>query len=109
VAPAATTTAPAGGATNVRVPATFSVLSGGRLDPPTVSAPAFLAVDIIVISRDGRSHRVLVHTPVPNTLSVPAGGRASVRIAGLRQGSYALDLDGHPGSARLEVGGEPGP
>jgi hypothetical protein len=103
-----TTGAPAGGAQRVRLPATFTVRPGGRLDPPTVSSPAFLAVEVTVISRDGRSHRVVVRVPSPRTLSVPAGGRASVLIGGLRQGRYGIDLDGAPRGA-LEIGGEPGP
>jgi hypothetical protein len=105
--PPATKTA-AGGATNVRVPATFQVLSGGRMVPPTVSAPAFLAVQVTVIARDGRPHRVLIRTPRPHTLVVPPAGEASILIGGLRQGLYPILLDGRPGAA-LVIGGEPGP
>jgi hypothetical protein len=97
-----------GGSTDVRVPATFTIGSGGHLDPQTVSAPAFLAVRVTVSSADGKAHQVTVQTPVPRSLSVPAGGRASVRISGQRAGRYAINVDGRARGALL-IGGEPGP
>jgi hypothetical protein len=97
-----------GGSTDVRVPATFAIRSGRRLDPQTVSAPAFLAVRVTVSSADGKAHHVVVHTSVPQTLSVSAGGRASVLISGQRAGQYAIDVDGSRRGALL-IGGEPGP
>jgi hypothetical protein len=92
----------------VRVPATFTIRQGGSLEPPTVSSPAFLAIEVSVASGDGRAHRVLVHAPTPRSLSVPAHGRVVVLLAGMRQGHYTIDVDGAPRGA-LEVGGEPGP
>ena len=50
----------------------------------------------------------MVHTPTPHTLIVPAGGRASTLIRGLRAGQYAIDIDGTP-RGTLIIGGEPGP
>ncbi len=97
-----------GGATNARVPATFTIGSGGRLSPPAVSAPAFLAVQLTVVSQDSRSHQVLVRTPTPHPLAVPAHGHASVLIPGLRAGRYPLEIDGASRGA-LSIGGEPGP
>jgi hypothetical protein len=92
----------------VRVPATFLIRPGGALAPPSVSAPAFLAVQVTVVSGDGRAHQVVVRTPTPQTLSVPAHGHASVLVPGLRAGQYQIDVDG---AARglLSIGGEPGP
>jgi hypothetical protein len=78
------------------------------VSPQTVSAPAFLAVSLTVVSSDGRRHEVAVHTPAVRSLTVPAGGRASVLIGGLRTGSYGVDIDGAP-RAKLVIGGEPGP
>ncbi len=101
-------TKPTGGSTDVRVPATFTIRSGDRLDPQTVSAPAFLAVRVTVSSTDGRAHHVVVHTPAPQLLSVPAGGRASILIPGQRAGQYPIDVDGSARGALL-IGGEPGP
>jgi hypothetical protein len=99
---------PAGGSAKARVPATFTVRASGSVSPTSVSAPAFLAVELTVISGDGRPHRVVVQTPGKRALSVPANGRASVLLPGLKAGDYAVELDGAP-RAKLVIGGEPGP
>ena len=96
------------GSSNVRVPATFTIHSGGKLSPPQVSLPAHLAVQVTVIAADGHSHRVVVMTPSPRTLSVPAGGHASVLISGLPTGRYPLELDGTK-AGLLVTGAQPGP
>jgi hypothetical protein len=82
--------------------------AGGSVSPRTVSAPAFLAVSLTVVSRDGHRHQVLVHTPVPRSLTVPASGRSSLLIGGLKAGDYGVDIDGSQ-RAKLLIGGEPGP
>jgi len=110
--PPATAPAPAtepgdGGEQAIRVPATF-VVRDGRLDPRRITVPPFLAVELSVRSDDGRAHRLVVRAPGTPTLSVPAGGRAALRIAGLRPGGYPLELDGG-GAGTLLVGGEAGP
>ncbi len=92
----------------MRVPATFAIDASGKLVPSSVSSPAFLAVQVSVSDGDGRAHRIVIHTPTPHTLLVPAGGRASVLIPGLRAGQYAVDVDGTSRGALL-IGGEPGP
>jgi hypothetical protein len=97
-----------GGAEPVRVPATFRVVDGGRLSPPTVSAPAFLAIELSVTSADGRAHTVQLKADRTYGLRVPAGGRGSVRLRGQRAGEYPVIVDGRPGG-RLAIGGEPGP
>jgi hypothetical protein len=76
--------------------------------PATVSAPAFLAVALAVVSADGRRHQVVVHTPSPYSFTVAANARASVLIGGLRAGAYAVDVDGRQ-QGKLVIGGEPGP
>jgi hypothetical protein len=90
------------------VPATFKIRPGGRLSPPTVFAVVAFPVRITVISGDGRAHRVLLGTPTRHTLSVPAGGRASVTVPGLRTGRYRISVDGVARGA-LVVGFTPGP
>jgi hypothetical protein len=72
-----------------------------------VSSPAFIAVQV-TISSSGAAHKVLVETPTPHSLSVPAHGRASLLIPGQRAGTYVLKVDGAPRGA-LMIGGEPGP
>jgi hypothetical protein len=63
---------------------------------------------LTVISGDGRAHKVVLRTPVPRTLAVPARGRASILLAGQRAGRYSLLVDGRTRGA-LIIGGEPGP
>ncbi|MGO9889314.1 MAG: hypothetical protein ACLP0L_15560 [Solirubrobacteraceae bacterium] len=83
-------------------------MSGGSLSPPTITAPAHIPVQVTVVSGDGRSHRVLLQTPRPHALAVAAHGHATVLIADLPLGRYALDVDGTPRGA-LVIGGAPGP
>ncbi|HEY2771947.1 MAG TPA: hypothetical protein VGI87_15330 [Solirubrobacteraceae bacterium] len=83
-------------------------MNGGQLSPRLVTAPAFLAVQLTVSSGDGKSHQVVLETPAPRTLSVPASGKASVLVPGLRAGEYALKVDGSTRGG-LMIGGEPGP
>jgi hypothetical protein len=90
------------------VPATVTIGAGSALAPPSVSAPAFFAIDVTMIARDGHAHRVLVRTPRPDTLAVPAHGRASVLIPGLRAGTYVIEVDG-VGRGVLMIGSQPGP
>jgi hypothetical protein len=90
------------------VPATFKVIAGGRLQPPLVTAPAFLAVQLTVVSSDGKGHKAVLMTPTPRSLSIPANGRASVLVPGLKAGEYRLEVDGAMRGG-LMIGGEPGP
>jgi hypothetical protein len=76
--------------------------------PPTISVPAHFAVELTVVSRDGRAHQTVLRTIKPYPLSVPAHGRASVRIPAPRLGQYALDVDGAR-RATLVIGAQPGP
>jgi hypothetical protein len=99
---------PAGGSSNARVPATFTIRAN-KVTPATVSAPAFLAVQLTAVSGDGQPHTVVVKLPEgPRKLTVPAHGRASVLIPGLKAGEYAVEIDGKT-RAVLLIGGEPGP
>lgn len=93
---------------SVRVPATFAVLPGGRLDPSEITVPPLLAVEVTVSSGDGKAHRVELATPEPQTLAVPAGGRATIRLGGLRAGRYEVRVDGRSAGA-IVAGGEVGP
>jgi hypothetical protein len=65
-------------------------------------------VQFTIASGDGHSHQVVLKTPVLHTLSVPAHGRASIRIPGLRAGLYQVEVDGGVAGS-LVIGGEPGP
>jgi hypothetical protein len=93
---------------NARIPATFTIVPGGALSPPTITAPAHLPVQVTVISGDGRAHKAVLHTPTVYVLAVPAHGRATVLIADLKTGRYPMDVDGTARGA-LVIGGAPGP
>lgn len=99
---------PGGGAINARVPAAFRLSPGGRLSPTTVSAPAFLAVSVMIASDDGSSHTVVIGTPSPRTLTIARHGSGVTLIPGLRAGDYPITVDGAR-RAVLIIGGEPGP
>ena len=93
---------------DVRLPVTFVVRSGGKLVPPEIGVPSNLPIQLTVRSGDGAAHHVVLQAPKPTTLSVPASGRASVRINGLKKGTYRLTVDGKPGG-QLVIGVSPGP
>jgi len=73
-----------------------------------ITAPPHIPVALTVLARDGRSHRVLLRTPVAHALAVPAHGSATVLLIGLKPGRYALEVDGVARGA-LVIGGAPGP
>jgi hypothetical protein len=90
------------------VPATFTVLTAGKVEPPSISIPAHFAIELTVVSGDGRPHQAVLRTTKPYPLSVPAHARASVLVPGQRAGQYALDVDGGR-QATVLIGGQPGP
>ncbi|MDW5598904.1 hypothetical protein VSS74_31385 [Conexibacter stalactiti] len=94
-----------GGEQAIRVPAVFA-LRGGRLTPPRITVPARLAIELSVSS--DAAHAVELMTPEPQTLEVAAGATESLRMPGLRAGSYTITVDGQE-AGELIVGGEAGP
>lgn len=107
VTPPTTTEPAAGDEERVRVPAAF-VVRDGALDPRTITVPPFLAVELSVLSADGRSHRLMLRAPTARPLTVAAGERAAAQVAGLRAGRYVVELDGRAAGA-VVAGGEVGP
>jgi len=96
------------GAQRTRMPADF-VVRGGKLVPAGISGPAGIPVDVSVVSGDGKAHTLLIAVPPkPRVLSVAPGGKATVRIPGLKAGAYGITLDGHVAGGLL-IGREPGP
>ena len=93
---------------DVRLPVTFVVRPGGRLVPPQIGVPGGLPVQLTVTSADGAAHHVVLQSPSPTMLSVPAGGRASTRITGLKKGHYKITVDGKA-AGELIIGVSPGP
>jgi hypothetical protein len=98
----------AGDEVPVRVPAVFTI-SGRNVAPERVRVPAFLATALTLVSADNREHTAILRAGNGFTVKVAAGQAASVRIPGLRPGTYSITIDGRRRAARLEVGGEPGP
>lgn len=86
----------------------FTIGPGGTLAPSTVTGPAFIAIELTMVSGDGKAHQVVVRTPTRHTLSVAPGGKATTLIGGLKAGHWAIDVDGRTQGA-LITGGEPGP
>jgi hypothetical protein len=110
--PGATTDANAGTSPSepIRVPATFIFTRPNRVDPPTVTIPPFVPVELTLASRDGRTHTLALRSDGRTySLRVAAGGRATTRIPGLRAGRYALTAVGGGRGATLIVGGQVGP
>jgi hypothetical protein len=73
-----------------------------------ISVPASLPIEVTLISGDGDGHHVVLNTPTPHTLSVPAHGRASVLVTGVKKGTYVIRVDGAT-SGSLAVGAQVGP
>lgn len=90
------------------IAATYSIGAGDNVSPQTVAVPSGVAVDLTVVSRDGKPHRVLVRTAPAHALQLPAGGRVSLLLTGLPDGSYVLLVDSRT-TAILQVGAQPGP
>jgi hypothetical protein len=96
------------GAPRTRMPADF-VVRGGKLVPAGISGPSGIPVDVSVVSGDGKAHTLLIEVPPkPRTLSVAPGGKATLRIQGLKAGAYGIELDGHVAGG-LVIGRQPGP
>ena len=108
--PASATGGSGGGSEPIRVPAVFIFTRAGRVDPPTVTIPALVPVQLTLVSRDGRSHTLVLRgRGRAYALRVPAGGRASERIPGLPAGRYPLSAAGGGPGAALIAGGQVGP
>ena len=89
----------------MRLPATFTIGAGGKLKPPSATAPAGVLIGLTLISGDGAAHRVTVGA---KALVVPAGGRTYTALRGLSRGRHPVLVDGAP-RGTLVVGGSPGP
>jgi hypothetical protein len=103
-APATATKTTATGSINVRVPARFTILPNGSVTPPTVTIPAGLPVELIVVG-DAHAHQITLRT---TTFNVAPHQQAEKLVDGLKPGSYPLKVDGAR-KAMLTIGGNPGP
>jgi hypothetical protein len=98
----------AGPDTNVRLPAKFTIRTGGTLFPHVVAAPKHTTIVLTVRSQDGRRHTLTLATPHAYTMSVAPGGPTRLVLNGLANGAYVVRVDGAV-RGRLIVGAAPGP
>lgn len=90
------------------LPANFVIEPGGRLNPSQVGAPAHTSIAFTVSSKGRHSHRVSLGTPQPHSFEVTKAHPGGLVLTGLHNGTYAVDIDGHP-RGKLIVGVTPGP
>ena len=88
-----------------RVPIEFTI-TDGRISPPQVAVPAFLALELIVHNKS--SEQVVVRLEGAEPMTVGAGETGRARLEGRKKGSYVVDA-GSAGKALLVTGTEPGP
>lgn len=90
------------------LPASFVILSGGRLSPPTISAPSGAKIYLAVTDHDQIAHTVRLVSVGGPTLRVAAGRSGEVGVSGLRNGHYRVLVDGRA-EGTLVVGAQGGP
>jgi hypothetical protein len=95
--------------TNVRLPASFTIRAGGVLTPPSIAAPKHTDIQLSVTSADGKTHSVAIQaSPHYYYLKVRPGSPARALLRELRDGHYAITVDGAKRGI-LIVGAVPGP
>jgi hypothetical protein len=88
-----------------RVPVEFTI-TDGKITPPQVAVPAFLALELIV--HNTSSQQVVVRLEGAEPMTLAAGDTGRARLEGRKKGSYVVDA-GDAGQAVLVTGAEPGP
>jgi alpha-L-arabinofuranosidase len=83
--------------------ATLTIRPGDRLSPTALTVPSSAPIEL-TLSADGHSHHVALHGAGTRIITVPAHGRITTPISGLKPGRYALDVDG-VGRGALLAGG----
>jgi hypothetical protein len=87
------------------VPATFQI-EDDFADPADVAVPAFFTIRVTGVSADGKVHTIGFQG---QSAKVPAGGKASFDVEGLKAGVYPVTIDGRAGGATITAGEQPGP
>jgi hypothetical protein len=113
VTTAATTTSPeqqpggAGDETPISTQALFTG-EGGDITPATVHVPPFIAINVILHSKDGGTYGIEVNH---RALNVDGTKRtASVQLEGLRRGHrYQVQVTGAPETLAIVANAQPGP
>jgi hypothetical protein len=113
--PDAVTTTPesqqggAGDEGGIRVQSSL-LLDNGKVVPTVVRVPAFLPIEMVVVSVEGFDRKLTVDTKggEKQSLEIPALKRRTLELPGLPKGDHAIYIDGKP-MAKLDVGSEPAP
>ena len=95
----------AGDEEEARVPVRFEVGASG-IEPPQVSIPAFLAIELVVVNR--LEQPVVARLEGAEPLIVEPGKTGRARLEGRRPGRYPVSL-APAGEALLVTGAEVGP
>jgi hypothetical protein len=95
----------AGDEEEARVPARFVVTASG-VEPPEISIPAFLAIELIVVNR--HTEEIIARLQGAEPLPVAAGETRRVQLDGRRPGRYPISF-GPAGDALLVTGVDVGP
>jgi hypothetical protein len=89
----------------IRSPAEFTG-KGGRIQPPSIGVPPFIAVMVTLRSSDSRAYTLKV---AGHTLKAAPRSSASVSLPGIRPGKrYVATIPGG-GSVQVVASAEPGP
>jgi hypothetical protein len=92
-----------------RVPVAITVGSDGQVSPAKVDVPAFFAIELKVTNRTAGPLTVRWKASEPAGEFVAATGKTtSRRVAGVKQGSYPLEVSG-VGTVTIVAGVVPGP
>jgi hypothetical protein len=94
--------------TNVRLPASFQIRSGGVLAPPLISAPAGVSIQLRLADLDSKPHSVVLAAPRPDSFKLAPHGRTTTVISGLPKGNYRILVDGAQ-RGQIVIGSVPGP
>jgi len=85
------------------------VITAGHISPATVTAAAFLAIDVSVTSQAG-PQQVTIDAPGGTTFTVAGGGTRHVLLDGLKPGDYPITTAaGARATLHVVSGGAPGP
>ncbi len=92
----------------VRVQASL-LLDNNKVVPTVVKVPAFLPIELVVVSVEGVDRKITVDTrAAPEELRGPGAQAQDARAPGLQKGDHQIYVDGKA-MAKLDVGSEPGP
>lgn len=91
-----------------RVPATYTIATGGTLSPTTISVPTGYTVEVTFVNHGNTTETATVRTPKPVTVTTAPGAEADALVSHLRKGTYPILINGNERGS-LVIGSAPGP